>query len=430
MIRQLGACVLAAVMTSAIATSAVAAAPRTSVVDLGGTRAFVRTDAAGPLAGVQLLVRAGLDRQTPAQSGLAALVAECVLHTPVDGTALVEAVDARGASISYAVGTQFIRFYLEGTPDGIASAAPLVARALATPSFDRSTLAAARSALGERISDEEGDPRFVGAQMLRASYYRNGAGLPVLGNSGSLAGLSGEDAQGFHDRWYLRGDAVVAEVGRTGDATDLAARTLAGALAAGTAPRTALAIRAYGNQPKRIVTQRDVFAPYVALGFAAPALGDRDFPATLVIRSVLNDLFGHKTATTQAPAFRAIGALYGYDASPAQMIVWLNGSRVDPSVGVAAVDAVVKSAGKKPLTPAVLSRYKDMARGEWALETVTLDERAFAIGNAVSHGLDADTVDQVGAAIARVTGADVQRVAKKYFQKFDLALIVPRSAGG
>ena len=77
----------------------------------------------------------------------------------------------------------------------------------------------------------------------------------------------------------------------------------------------------------------------------------------------------------------------------------------------------------------MLSRYKDTARGAWSLETVSLEQRAFAVGNAVAHGLDADASDAVGAAIARVTGADVQRVAKKYFQRFDVALVMPRASG-
>ncbi|MBV9408295.1 MAG: hypothetical protein JO164_05695, partial [Candidatus Eremiobacteraeota bacterium] len=96
-------------------------------------------------------------------------------------------------------------------------------------------------------------------------------------------------------------------------------------------------------------------------------------------------------------------------------------------VGLAAIDAVVKAASAKPLAASVLARYKETARGEWALETVSLDERAFAIGNAVSHGLDADAVDGVGDAIARVTGNDLQRVAKRYFQRFDVALVMPRN---
>ncbi|MDB5070799.1 MAG: hypothetical protein JWM87_1910, partial [Candidatus Eremiobacteraeota bacterium] len=120
---------------------------------------------------------------------------------------------------------------------------------------------------------------------------------------------------------------------------------------------------------------------------------------------------------------------YGYDATPAQLVLWINGARVDPEVGLGALSGVVKAVSTKPLAPAVLSRYKETARGEWTLETLSLDERAFAIGNAVTHGLDADASDDVTAAIARVTAADVQRVAKKYFQKFDVALVIPRASG-
>jgi zinc protease len=433
-IRSLAA---AAAVALALPGLAVAAAPRTAVVDLGGTRAYVRTDQAVPLAGVELFVRAGLDRETTAQNGLAALVAETVLRTPADGSStssgqaapLADAIAARGASISYAVAAQSVRFYLEGTPEALAAAAPLAARALAAPSFDAPTLAAARTALADRISDEESDPRLVGRAMLRSSYYRGGAGLADLGNPGSLAALAPADAKAFYERWYRRGDAVVAAVGRTGDATDAAGRALVAALPAGTAPSAALATRPFGVQPKRIVTHRDVGVPYVVLGFAAPSLGERDFPATLVLRSLLSGVFDRTSATTQPAVFRAAGSIYGYDTAPAHLVIWINGGRIDPDVGLGAIAAVVKTAAAKPLSAAVLSRYKETARGEWTLETLALDERAFAIGNAVMHGLDADASDDVTAAISRVTAADVQRVAKKYFQKFDVALIIPRTAG-
>jgi predicted Zn-dependent peptidase len=428
--------VAAAMLVAALVTPAAASGPRTVVADLGGARAYVHADPASPLAAVELFVRAGLDRQAAGQSGLAALVAESVLQTPVDPSpdtgqpmTLTDAVDARGASISYVVAAQHVRFYLEGTPDGLAAAAPLVARALAAPAFGAGTIAAARAALADRIATEEDAPRFVGLQLLRSSYYRGGAGLPALGDASSLAALTPADAQGFFARWYRRGDAVVVAVGSTGEATDAAGRVLGGALAAGTAPAPRLATRAFGAQPRRIVTHRDVGSPYVVLGFAAPALGDRDFPAALVLRALLAGLFEQPGATTQPSVFRAAGTIYGYDTAPAQLAVWLNGSRVDPETGLTAVDTLVRRAAAKPLAATVLSRYKDTARGAWALEAVSLDERAFAIGNAVTHGLDADAADDVGAAIARVTGADVQRVAKKYFQKFDVALVMPRASG-
>ncbi|HWT06012.1 MAG TPA: hypothetical protein VN224_09675 [Xanthomonadales bacterium] len=418
----------AAALGAALAAPAAATAPRTTVVDLGGPRAYVHADQASPLAAVELYVRAGLDRQTSGQSGLAALVAETVLHTPVDGAPLADAVDAQGASIAYVVSAQHVRFYLEGTPGGLAAAAPLVARALAAPAFDAATVGAARTALGERIADEAGDPRFVGLQLLRSSYYRGPAGLPALGDPGTLGALAPADAKAFFARWYLRGDAFVAAVGQTGDVTDAAGRALAKALAPGTAPAAALVTRPIGAQPKRIVTHRDVAAPYVVLGFAAPSLGDRDFPAALVLRALLAGVFERPGATTQPPVFRAAGTIYGYDTAPAQLVLWINGSRLDPEQGLTGVDTLLKRAAAKPLAAAVLSRYKETARGAWSLETVSLEQRAFAVGNAVAHGLDADVTDNVGAAIARVTGADVQRVAKKYFQRFDVALVMPRAS--
>jgi len=336
-------------------------------------------------------------------------------------------VDAAGASISYVVSAQHVRFYLEGTPNGVAAAAPLVARALAAPAFDAASLTAARAGLADQLADEEGDPRAVGMRMLRSSFYRGSAGLPALGDPGTLGALRPADAKAFFARWYLRGDAFVAAVGQTGDVTNAAGRALVQALAPGTAPATALATRRIGAEPKRIVTHRDVAAAYVVLGFAAPALGDRDFPAALVLRAVLAGVFERAGATTQPLVFRAAGTIYGYDTAPAQLVLWINGGRLDPEQGLTTVDALLKRAAAKPLAPAVLARYKETARGAWSLETVSLEQRAFAVGNAVAHGLDADTSDAVGAGIARVTGADVQRVAKKYFQRFDVALVMPRA---
>lgn len=430
MIRRFAALALSAGFAVVLpAGAARAASQRTTLVDLGGSRAYVRSDSAASLATVVLFVRAGLDRQTAAQNGLAALVAETVLRTPVDGVALADAVDARGGSIAFAVAPPYVRFSLEAAPDALPAVAALVARALKAPSFESATLTSARAKLAERIAGDEADPRLVGLDMLRASYYRDGAGSPLLGTTAGLGGLVPQDARAFYARWYLRGDAYVTAVGRTDENGASVSRTLVDALPAGSAAQPAIATRAYADQPKRIITHRDVFAPYIVVGFAAPSLGDKDFAAALVVRSMLGDVFDRVGATTLPPVFRAVGAIYGYDVDPAQFALWINGSRIDPSTGLATVDAVLTNAAKKSLAAPVLARYKESARGEWALETLSLDDRAFAIGNAVALGLDADAADGVTAAIGAVTGADVQRVAKKYFRRFDVALVLPRSGG-
>jgi predicted Zn-dependent peptidase len=47
-------------------------------------------------------------------------------------------------------------------------------------------------------------------------------------------------------------------------------------------------------------------------------------------------------------------------------------------------------------------------------------------------GLDPSAADTIPAAIDNVTAADVQRVAKRWFSQFDVAIVLPRtgSSGG
>ena len=414
----------------AVLALAVPAPSAAAALDLGGVPGYVLADPAAMLAGIELSVHAGPGRQTAAQSGLAALTAETLLHVIVDGRPLAEAIAARGGSLSAWASGRDARLYLEAQPADLGALAALTARTLAHPVFDDAAVAAARTALTSRIADEESDPRLVGVQMLRASYYRGGTAMPPLGTAGSLVQFAPADVQAFFARWYLRGDAVVAIAGSTGDAVETAARALAAALPAGSAPTAPVVTQPFGAQPKRIVTHRDVGSSYVVLGFGAPALGDRDFAAALVMRAVLSGLFESGGATSTAVPFRAAGTIYGYDVAPAHLAVWLNGRLVEPTVGLAAIDAVLKSAGAKPLGAALLARSRDAARGAWALEALTLDERASAIAGAASRGVDPAAIDAVAPAIARVTAADVQRIAKRYFQRFDVALILPRRDTG
>ncbi len=420
---------LASVALLAVLTGTPAGAfAATAAASVDGVRTFARADQGATLAGIALFVGAGLDRQTAAQNGMAALVAQSILETPVEGRPLVDAVDAGGGSIAFAVTAQHVRFYLEAPPAALARLAALTARALAAPSFDAPTVAAARDVLAARIRDEGGDPRSVGLQMVHQAYYTGGAAMPAFGEPAALAQLAPAELREFFARWYLRGDAVLTAVGRTGPATEAAAAALATALPAGEAPAGTVTTRPYAAQPRQIVAQRDVDAPYVVVGYAAPALGDRDFAAALVVRALVEGVLQPAGATGAAP-FRPAGVIYGYDAAPAQIAVWIDGARNDPTVALASLIGVLRGAASKPLAASVLARYVETARGEWALETLSLDERAFAVGNAVTHGLDPDIDASVAAALRQVRAADVERVAKRYFQRFDVALVVPRSTG-
>ena len=124
-----------------------AAVGKTTTLEVGAAKLYLQSDDTAMLAGLELFVSAGLDRESAQQNGLAALAAQTILETPVDGAALVDAVAARGGSLSYAIGPQYARFYLEAPPSSLGSLAALVRRAFAAPSVVPATLAAARAAV-------------------------------------------------------------------------------------------------------------------------------------------------------------------------------------------------------------------------------------------------------------------------------------------
>ena len=406
------------------ATLVLSAAPH--AVDLGSTKFYAQSDAGAQLVGIELVVSAGTARQTASQNGLAALAAQTLLFTKIDGTRLTDRIMAAGGSIDYAIEPGVVRFALEVLPGALPSVSADLARAIAAPDTSEQTVAAAREALGARIDDNERNPVTVGVEMLRSSYYRGSAGAPSYGTRASLAGFTPADVAAFFAAHYLRDDAFATATGRVDDAANAAVNAVLGAFPAGSEAPPVLAAQAFGPQPKHLVTQREIGVPFALVGFAAPAMSDPDFGAMLVLRSLLNDIAARQSTTTLAPFQRGIDVVYAYDIKPATFTVAINGSQLDPTAGLTVLQAIMKTAVTKPLAADVIKRYRETARGEWALEAVTLTDRAWQIGAAVNLGAGPALAQSVGAAIDRVTPADVQRLAKVYLQHYTIALVLPR----
>jgi predicted Zn-dependent peptidase len=406
------------------ATLALTAVPH--AVDLGTTKFYAQSDAGAQLVGIELVVSAGTARQTAAQNGLAALTAQSLLFTKIDGTRLTDRITAAGGSIDFSIDPGVVRFAIEVLPSALPAVSADLARAIAAPDTSPETIAAARTVLGTRIEDDERNPVTVGIEMLRSSYYRGTAGAPSYGTQASLPNLGSADVAAFFAAHYLRGDAFATATGAVDDGASAAVNAVLGAFPAGSEAAPVLATQAFGAQPKRVVTQREIGVSFAFVGFAAPAMTDPDFGAMLVLRSLLNDVAARQSTTTLAPFQRGIDVVYAYDVKPATFTVAINGSELDPNAGLSVLAAIVKTTFAKPLGADVIKRYKETARGAWALEAVTLTDRAWQIGAAVNEGADPALAQTVAAEIDRVTPADVQRLAKLYLQHYTVAIVLPR----
>jgi len=426
----LAALALLCLMGAAPAPPPIARYPTALATDLGATKLVVESDADSAISGVQIFVAAGLDRESASNNGIAALVAECVIRTPVNGMPLRDAIAAAGGSLTYTVDGRSVHYYLEARSEHLAALVDPVAQALANPDFSVPTIAAGRASLIARQTEFESNPLSVGIQMFRRSYYATGAGQPALGNSATLAQLSSRDLGAFYRANYKRRAVLSSVVGSVTPELSDGLKRLAGGLADGPVAPVQERARPIPASAPRIVAHRDVSAPWVVVGFAAPAPSSRDFGAMLVLETLLSGAFERNSTTTLGFLERSIGAFYLYDSTPASLVVYVNGSQVDPSLALRELLLVSRSLSQRPLGADTLRHFKAAAQGQFLADSVNLSDRAYLLGAFSSQGLGDDSINSALDALQRTTAADVQRVAKAYLQRYIVALVLPRQTPG
>ena len=409
--------------------------PKASATDLGVTQLVREVDADAALAGTQIFISAGLDREPVNANGVSALVAESLLRTPVasgngKNVPVRDAIAALGGNLTYTVDGRSVHFYIETRAERLAAAVDLFAKALATPDFSPATIAASRASLTTRISETEASALSVGIGMFRRSFYTTGAGNPALGNPSTLANLGGKDAAAFFAAYYRRGGLATSAVGAPVSALGDALKTLARALPAGPVAPVVSTAKTIPVQAPRIVAHRDIGAPWVVVGYAAPAPGSKDFGAMLVLEKLLAEAFERNSATTLGFIEKSVGAFYLYDTEPASLVVYVNGTQGDPSVSLRELLVVSKSLSLKPLAAEPLRHFKTAAEGQFVTDSVTLSDRSYLLGTFAAQGLGPDSINAALDALERTTSADVQRVAKTYLQRYIVALVLPRATDG
>lgn len=394
-------------------------------------------DAAAELIGAEVLLQAGLDRQSPKQSGLAALVAQCILRTPVhapgsgESVPLQDAVSANGGAITYAIEPRDVRFYLEGLSGSYATLLDLFRSALAKPDFGAQALSTARAALSDKISQNSHIALNVGIDMLNHAFYQDSdAGMPPYGVPATIASFTSADAQAFYAAHYRRDDAIVSVVGNVRALPGDPYAGIAGGLAAGTSAPVAVQIPKLQSNSRQLIARRDVPVPWLVAQYRAPDLRSKDFGAMLILTAfmqrTLADVSEVPGLATKSSASRGVGAYYNFDTQPANVIIYVDGGLGDPTRTFATALTVVNILGQAKLG-GDLTEMKAYATGQFLENTATLQDRAWLAAVFASRHVSGDYLTQALKAMNATTAADLQRVATQYLGVPTIALVLPRS---
>lgn len=419
-------------LACACAASPLGASAAALVSQSGGTTFITEPDAAATLAHATFVVRAGLNRQTLAQNGLAALTAQTILRTPVDGAALEDAVSAAGGAIHFYVDPLDVRFSIEATPSHAGAVFDLVRRAFAAPSFTPSVVSSARAALQSQIAMNQRIALQVGLDMLAGISPTPNTGLPALGIPASLAQLGPADVRTFFTKFYRRGGSYVSAVGRLDLLPADALAALAQTLPSGDTSAVATQLPKLEGTTRELIAHRDVAAPWLIAQYPAPPIDSKDYGAMLVLAAfmqrTLSEMAQVPGVVSATPASQAVGAIYQYDRPQPSLTLYVNGGIGNPNrafataLSVASILAATKLQGS-------IDDFKALAAGNFVDNAANLESRAWLAVLFNEKGHSPDYVGRTLAAISATKAEDLQRVARTYLGNPTIALVLPRDNG-
>jgi len=384
-----------------------------------------------PIVVVRLYARAGSVYDPADAGGLANLTADLLTRGTAKrtGPELDRAIEFVGGSLEGEAGRDGATLSLSVLKKDLGMGLDLLAEALLTPTFPEAELARRREEIAASIERSEQDPGSVAARaMAELLYPGHPYSRPVPGTVASVKGLTRDQVTRFHRDHYRPDGAVIAVVGDvTGDEIrrELTAR-LGGWSSPGTMlpviPPAPTAPPVEARTIHRDLTQATIFLARPGLKPDHP-----DYFALVVANYVLGGGSASRLYTRvreeRGLAYSVWSAL-GPGRYGASYLVGLQ-TRLD-----AADEAVrltrdeMERMGRESLSTRELDLAKSYLIGSYPLRTDTSGKMAALLITMEEGQLGLDWPDRFKAGVARVTAADVRRVAATYMDPATLSSVI------
>lgn len=420
--RLTAACVLVVlVLSGALAPLGAAPIAHREVLP-NGIVLLVAERPAVPIVAVRAFMRAGASFEPPDRAGLANLTGALLTRGTAgrSGPEIDAAIEFVGGSLEAGAGRDGLTASLFVLKRDLGLGLDLLSEVVRSPTFPEAELTRKAAQIQAAIKRSEEDPGTVAARALAPLVFAHHPyGRPVEGTIDSVGKLTREDVIAFH-RDHVRPDTTIVAV--VGDVTvDEARREVLARFGGWPRPTTPPPPRPAQAGPatsRAEVIAKDLTQSTIVLGRPAIRQVDPDYFPLAVASYVL----GGGSASRLYARVRDDGglayAVYAY-VSPGRYGASLVLSAQTRTGAVPKVldmlrDELARMA-REPIGEDELRLAKDYLIGSFPLRLDTTSKVADFVVAIEEQGLGLDYADRYRAAIARVTAADVQRVAGRFF---------------
>jgi len=261
----------------------------------------------------------------------------------------------------------------------------------------------------------------MNAVAFQAHPYRR----PIIGWMSDLENMSAADAKAWYDTWYVPNNAYVVIVGDVDHREVFAlAEKYYGVLEGRALPARKPQVEPAQDGTRRVNVKAPAELPVLIMGYKAPVLRDVDKdsdPYALQMLAAILD--GHDAARFNKKLVRedkvALSVGIDYDATArGPGMIYLHGS---PSEGrtvgdlESALRAEIARIQKEGVSEPELKRARAQLIAAEVYKLDSMFGQAMEIGQTESAGIPYQKLDRMLERLQKVTAAEVQAVAKKYF---------------
>jgi zinc protease len=405
-----------------LASSALAAPLAHREVLSNGMVLLVAERPAIPIVITRVFVRAGAVNDPRDREGLANLTGALLTRGTVKqtGPEIDSAIEFVGGSLESGAGRDGLSVSLAVLKKDLSLGLDLLRDVILTPSFPEAELKRQIAETQAAIKRSEENPETVGGRALAQRLFpHHPYGRPAEGTIESVGRITRDDVVKFHRELFRPDQAVVAVVGAvTVDEARAAILQRLGSWSRPVSVPAGVAAAGPGGPPAEETIKKELTQATIMFGRQAIRQTDPEYFAL----SVASYILGGGSASRLYTRVREEGGLaysiYSY-VSPSKYGSFFTVNAQTRTAEVAKVIGIVRDElarmGKEPVTDRELTLAKSYLIGSFPLRLDTSGKVADFIVAAEQQGLGLDYADRYKEQVAKVTAADVQRVAARFF---------------
>jgi zinc protease len=402
-----------------------------------GLRVLLLEDHRSPIVTVQMWYRVGSRNEARGATG----IAHFLEHLMFRGTAkygpgvFARLVERNGGQDNAFTSQDVTSYYVNIAADRLDLVLDLESDRMNNLQLDPKIIASEREVvIEERRTRTEDDPGGgLGEEVSALAFRAHPYGQPIIGWMLDIRRITPDEIRAFYKTYYVPNNAILVAVGDF-KAVEVMTKVKAvfGPIPRGAAPPPVLAVEPPQNGERRVTVQKPAELPIVYIGYPVPHHTSADAPALEVLSVVLaggrssrlyRDLVHERQLALEA------GGDYSYFSIDPSLF-WFYAT---PLPGQTAETLEKELLGemerltREPVSDVELTRAKNQIEAGFVFQDDSIHRRASLLARFELIGGYAQK-DKYLDLIRAVTAADLQRVAKAYFQdeKKNVGILLPK----